>query len=761
MYAILQKILEKTYENTEIIIISALFLTFFWRLFFSKKKLLSLPMLVLAIFSIGYLDGVLQWIYGLGSDSFLESSDFNVHEAQAWLKTFLFSIQLMLRPWNNTTILILIEVTLFSIGAYFLSLKNKYLLSIYGVIISFACIHLIYLGYSGFENGRIYVTKLKNQFDTTPSGFKSSEKIDLFVYIGESTSTLNMSLYGYPYPTTPELDKLFKTDEGFIKFNHIRSTHTHTSPSLLRALSIPSPKNENKSWGISSVLKQAGIPSHLYSVQPITGSFSTFSKFVFDIPETKVSTETRYKGNLVTPVFKDHELLEKALNDSGVTFFHSYAGHANYLNFIDTSLSKPIENESNHITPEGILGSGIPKHTQSKFLKNIADYNQAISYIDHNVSNAIKNINSRSKPAVLIYFSDHGDSVYAGRGHESSNFIDEMSTVPMIVYFNKAYRTKYPTIFQNYKMADKSNRTKLLDQVSSSILEILQISSTNALKIPSLASEVSHPNPIILERDTFSGKSQIDIYFDKTNGFSKSRFFGGDPEPTYISIINDYVNGSNPICYHRADSFSKALRAATVTNCIEVDLVIKDNQINIYHPPAASTGFNLEDVFQIAQHRKSMLWLDSKNINNLQACNTLADYLVNNSHRVGKILVEFPSDSVEKIDELKTCAGRIKNLGIRTSFYIPTLYAIPCSEDANKNSDACVRLNQAVKKAVESDMFSDLSFDFAAYLAIRDIPNSQKLTWNTWAIASDKFHSFPKENFNFIIFDTHTDPNNY
>ena len=761
MLFIFQKIIEKTIENAEIIIISALFLTFFWRFFFLRKIITSLLMLGLAIFSIGYLDGILQWIYGLGGDSFLESGDFNVQEAQTWLKTFLFSIQLMLRPWNNTAILLLIEVFILSIGAYFLSRRNKYLLLIFDVMIGAACIHLIYLGYSGFESGKNYVTNLKNQFDISPSGFKSSEKIDLFLYIGESTSTLNMSLYGYPYSTTPNLDKLFKSDEGFIKFNHVRSTHTHTSPSLLRALSIPSPRNESKIWGLASILEQAGTPSHLYSVQPFTGSFSTFSKFVFGIPNANVTSDIKYKGNLATPVFKDHELLKKALDNSGVIFFHSYAGHGNYLNLIDTSLSNPIDNESSHISPAGILGSGIPTYTQSKILRAIADYNQAITYIDLNVSNAIKNISSRSKPAVLIYFSDHGDSVYAGRGHESSNFIDEMSTVPMIIYFNKAYRDKNPKIFQGYKTAANKNQIKLLDQISPSILGILQISSSSPLPIPPLNSELHHPQPTIVERDTLTGKSQIDIYFNKQFGFSKSKFFGGAPEPTYISIINVSFGKSNPICYHRADSYGKALRAASVTNCIEVDLVIKDEEINIHHPPAISTGFNLEDVFKIGQFRKNKLWLDSKNINDPKACNTLADYLTNNHNRVGQILVEFPSESIKKIDELKACGNRFKKLGIKTSFYIPTHFAIPCAEDSKKNEGACNNLNQAVKKAVDSGMFSDLSFDFGAYLAIKNIPSSKNLTWNTWAVAPNKFHDFPRKEFNFIIMETHSDPNNY
>lgn len=190
-------------------------------------------------------------------------------------------------------------------------------------------------------------------------------------------------------------------------------------------------------------------------------------------------------------------------------------------------------------------------------------------------------------------------------------------------------------------------------------------------------------------------------------------------------------------------------------------MVIKDKEINIHHPPTISTGFDLEDVFQIAQTRKNMLWLDSKNINDSKACNTLADYLSENHHRVGQILVEFPSDSVEKLDELKTCVNKIKKMGIRTSFYIPTHFAIPCAEDSKKNEDVCNNLNQVVTKAIDSDIFSDLSFDFEAYPAIKKIPNSKKLTWNTWTITPDKFHNFPRNDYKFVIVDTHTDPNTY
>jgi glucan phosphoethanolaminetransferase (alkaline phosphatase superfamily) len=51
--------------------------------------------------------------------------------------------------------------------------------------------------------------------------------VDLVLYIGESTSSLNMSLYGYPLPTTPVLDALAGQAEGFLKFDHVPACCGH------------------------------------------------------------------------------------------------------------------------------------------------------------------------------------------------------------------------------------------------------------------------------------------------------------------------------------------------------------------------------------------------------------------------------------------------------------------------------------------------------------------------------------------------------
>jgi hypothetical protein len=758
----LAKIIEKTLANSEIILVSGILIAIALHLLFVRRKYhIALPMLALGIFSLGYLGGILSWISGLGGDSFLETRDVDLKEAYFWISTLLSSISQMLIPINKTSLLIVIETLLFAIILFIIVWWRPIVQRVLVVVLSAGAIHLAYLGYVGFETGRSYIAQLEQLFDPIPVGFETTADVDLLVYIGESTSSLNMSLYGYPLPTTPQLDKLSREDVGFLRFDGVRSTHTHTSPSLLRAFAVTSPQPDGRltQWGIGGVLKKSGLAAKLHSVQPLNGSFATFSRFVFDGMDFELPEEDRYKGNNITPRVKDHQLLEKALQGTGVVFFHSYAGHGGYLNLIDQSLSRPIKKPL--IKFDGLYGSQFSETINSDLPRDANDYDQAITYIDRNVSHAIEHIKARSKPAALIYFSDHGEAVYAKRGHESSNYIDEMTTVPMVLYFNEAYREDYPEVFSSYRQAAAVKRTRLLDQVAPTILDVLRIQSSAPLDVPSLAASTKHPRPFVLERDTVSGISRIDLDYDESIGFSKAHFFGGTPEPTYTSIINEKFGDQNTICYHRANSYGKALRAAAVTKCLEFDLVVDEHELNVYHPPATATGFQLEHVFSIAQARKNSLWIDSKNLDEPAACNHLASYLEPNHDRVGHIFVEFPGGAVSRLSDLQACSNRLKAIGARTSYYVPTHLLLPCADNPTKNAAVCRELDEVVQKAMASGNFTDLSFDFLGYPVMKRISGAEKFKWNTWAIKAQDFHRFPRKDFGFVIMDTSTDPNTY
>lgn len=289
---------------------------------------------------------------------------------------------------------LLISIEILIITTFISYILIKYTISNKFILYSFLLISLVipYNIYAGFQLGQKYRQQLEKQFDPNPNGFTATEYPDLFVYIGESTSSLNMSLYGYPLNTTPYLDSLYINDVGFLRFDKVRSSHTHTSSSLARALAVTSANAQVplKYWGIAPVILRSGRAFKLYSAQPINGSNATFARFVYAGADVKFPKRNIYRGNYVRPELKDHQLLPRALKDRGVVFFHSYAGHGEYLDFISLDKSRVIRQPK--ISNEGLYGDAYRNNSSEGISKNINNYNRAITYIDRNLSQSIENV---------------------------------------------------------------------------------------------------------------------------------------------------------------------------------------------------------------------------------------------------------------------------------------------------------------------------------------------------------------------------------
>ena len=128
---------------------------------------------------------------------------------------------------------------------------------------------------------------------------------------------------------------------------------------------------------------------------------------------------------------------------------------------------------------------------------------------------------------------------------------------------------------------------------------------------------------------------------------------------------------------------------------------------------------------------------------------------------MGEIFVEFPAESVAWVNELRSCALGMKEMGVRTSYYVPTHWLVPCAQDPVKNKAACASLHADVNTAMHSGIFTDLSFDFLGYPAMQKVEGAKKFSWNTWTVKAQDFRNFPRQDFRFIIMDTSTDPNTY
>jgi hypothetical protein len=124
-------------------------------------------------------------------------------------------------------------------------------------------------------------------------------------------------------------------------------------------------------------------------------------------------------------------------------------------------------------------------------------------------------------------------------------------------------------------------------------------------------------------------------------------------------------------------------------------------------------------------------------------------------------LVEFPWNASLRLAELETCGRGLRSIGVRTSYSIPAHWLLPCAEDSIKHADACAQVETNVQRAMASGIFSDLSFDFKGYQAVKKMKYAAHFKWNTMVIRAQDFHKFPRNDFDFVVMDTSTDPNTY
>ncbi|HWQ26863.1 MAG TPA: phosphoethanolamine transferase [Chlorobaculum sp.] len=502
-----------------------------------KRKWISagIVFIIGALWSLFY-DPVTQFISSLGVDSFSEAkAGFSFEEAKFWFSTI--SQALIPKPDMPSLLIILaLSVASFYCLRWILfgnSFGRKHYTTI---ILSIAAIFIVYSVQKiisnsvsvYFDNSESYEITKRNFDNKPPILTKDGASPNLIIYIGESTTVMNMGIYGYPRNTTPNLSRLANEDRNFIQFHNVFSTHTHTSPSLLEAFSLPTDKrdeflpiNRRKRVLVVDVLKSAGIQSCLRSNQGMSGTWNQAATIIFRNAEKNFSVNSLRYGNSEDVVKKpwDDDYFEKQLtlngesNNNGVslvTILHSYAGHGPYLDNIPHSFRKPVDNYLSIHGPQ-IL-------TKSNVQIDIESYDSAIKYIDFAISRTIDYVKRSKKATVMIYFSDHGESVFTGRGHDSSRFIHEMARVPFLMYFNDAAIKENPDIYKKYVRLSKSREIATMAQLPSVILDLMRIRidpvSQPSIYLKPLIGEKCIHSPIVV-REVCDGITFVNLNKDK------------------------------------------------------------------------------------------------------------------------------------------------------------------------------------------------------------------------------------------------------
>ena len=209
--------------------------------------------------------------------------------------------------------------------------------------------------YNKYLSSLQFNQNLKRNFND-PNVKKSVDNIrnvQLVLYIGESTTTMNMGVYNYFRKNTPFLTKLDKNNQ-IIKFNKVFSNHTHSGPSIISSLSFIKNKNEikkniynQKRISLIDILKKFDIETEITTYDDIHPIYKSLFKNA--IVEKDIGSKVLPTGkviNYLDNISYDKNFKEKIIKDKNkkLLIFHSYAGHGPYKSALPEKFKIKIDN---------------------------------------------------------------------------------------------------------------------------------------------------------------------------------------------------------------------------------------------------------------------------------------------------------------------------------------------------------------------------------------------------------------------------------
>jgi heptose-I-phosphate ethanolaminephosphotransferase len=244
----------------------------------------------------------------------------------------------------------------------------------------------------------------------------------LVLVIGESTNRQRMSLYGYPRPTTPELDRL---KDQLDVFDNVITPRPYTIEALQQVLTFADEENPNlylSTPSLVSMMKQAGYKTFWITNQQTMTKRNTMLTTFSEQADQQVylnnnrnQNAAQYDGDVIEP-------FNKALADAAprkLIVVHLLGTHMSYQYRYPSTFDKFQDRTG---VPAGIRDDQLPTYNS---------YDNAVLYNDFVVSSLIKDYARTDPNGFLLYLSDHGEDVFDSVGHSTLGRNENKPTAPM------------------------------------------------------------------------------------------------------------------------------------------------------------------------------------------------------------------------------------------------------------------------------------------------------------------------------------------
>jgi lipid A ethanolaminephosphotransferase len=269
------------------------------------------------------------------------------------------------------------------------------------------------------------------------------------IVVGETARKNNFSLYGYERETNP----LLKTD-NIIALKNVTSCGTSTKvslPCMFSHLDRKSFIQNNKKYEFApSLLARNGV-NVLYKDNNFGGCKGTC-----DGTETVKTVDLNIEEfcqddkcldgvllNNLNKYIKDH-------NKNTMIILHQNGSHGPRYN-------KRYPKNFEKFKPV-CENSDVSKCTQEELVNA---YDNTIIYTDYVLHNAIEIIKASNRPAILIYISDHGESLGENNiylhGFPYRLAPKEQKEIPMLLWMSESFRQKHDVVMECFNKQDYSH----------------------------------------------------------------------------------------------------------------------------------------------------------------------------------------------------------------------------------------------------------------------------------------------------------------
>ncbi len=283
------------------------------------------------------------------------------------------------------------------------------------------------VGYSHYRQQLASMQTLREQAERIPpiadlADARAGKPGTLVLLLGESTSRLHMSLYGYARPTNPKLSAL----RGELSlFNQVFASRPYTIEALQQVLTFADQKNPDLYLtrpSIMNIMKQAGYRTYwITNQQTLTKRNTMLTNFSEQMDEQFYLNHQRSQ-NAYSFDSQVLEPLAQILADGHERRFiviHLLGTHMRY---------------KYRFPPEAEFfqdRSGIPDWADDEQADFINEYDNAVRYNDEVVASILDTLRAAGAPSQLVYFSDHGEDVYDTPPHDFIGRNEAKPTLPM------------------------------------------------------------------------------------------------------------------------------------------------------------------------------------------------------------------------------------------------------------------------------------------------------------------------------------------